>query len=523
MKAPLTVGTAGHIDHGKTALVKALTGCDTDRLMEEKRRGISIELGFAELDLGARSLSLIDVPGHERFVRTMIAGAGGFDLYLMVVAADDGVMPQTREHSIVLDALAISTGVVALTKCDQADELTRAHAIDEVMGLLPGATLVEVSSRTGAGLPALRDALSVAAKAVDNGSGVARDLSGQVVLHVDRVFTVPGRGTVVTGTLWSGTVQLGDRVTILPGGGKARVRQIQVHGHALDYVAPRQRVALNLGGLKRGQVNRGEVVTGRDSLLRPSFRLNVELSLPTGQPDEHERVQVHHGTREAAARVISLGSDRFQLRLEMPVMAAEGDRVVIRRIAPPATLGGGVVLDPVPPRQGAASVGGAVIRRVRPDDRRASDSVALSPSPEIDTEERGELPDDSPEMLALRFLQADGAMPRGSRALADALGVRHKEALDVLAALVSRGCLVRLKQDIWYPIGELEVLMGDVISVGWASGSLTVGQARDALGITRKYALALLDHLDACKLTVRHGDRHLLRWSSDPISDLHLS
>ncbi|HET8757567.1 MAG TPA: selenocysteine-specific translation elongation factor, partial [Solirubrobacteraceae bacterium] len=220
---PLTLGTAGHIDHGKTALVKALTGVDTDRLPEERERGISIALGYAPLTLpSGRRLSVVDVPGHERFVRTMVAGATGIDLYLMTVAADDGVMPQTREHATVLAALGVDAGVVAITKADVAEP---EPAAEEAAELLPDAEVVAVSARTGAGLDELRAALDRAAARAGGRAEQTADLR----LHVDRVFTIRGAGTVVTGTLWSGTAARGDEVTILPAGRRARIRSVEVH------------------------------------------------------------------------------------------------------------------------------------------------------------------------------------------------------------------------------------------------------------------------------------------------------
>src|SRR5690349_1689250 len=232
---PLTLGTAGHIDHGKTVLVRALTGVDTDRLPEERARGISIELGYAQLQLpSGRRLSVVDVPGHERFVRTMVAGATGIDLFLMTIAADDGVMPQTREHAAVLDALGVETGVVAITKCDLADP---ERASGEAAELLPGATIVPVSSRTGEGLDALRAAL-------DRVPVSGRAADGPLRLHIDRVFTIRGAGTVVTGTLWSGTAMRGATVTVLPGGVKARIRAVEVHDAPVERAEAGQRVAL---------------------------------------------------------------------------------------------------------------------------------------------------------------------------------------------------------------------------------------------------------------------------------------
>ena len=252
--APLTLGTAGHIDHGKTALIRALTGVDTDRLPEERERGISIELGYAQLTLpGGRRLSVVDVPGHERFVRTMVAGATGIDLYLMTVAADDGVMPQTREHAAVLAALGVTAGVIAVTKADVADP---DRALREASALLPGAEAVAVSARTGAGLDELGAALERAAEGL---SGRA-EAGGALVLHVDRAFTIRGAGTVVTGTLWAGSAGRGDAVELLPSGRHARVRGVQVHDEPVDRARAGQRVALNLAGVAVDEVARGDVV-----------------------------------------------------------------------------------------------------------------------------------------------------------------------------------------------------------------------------------------------------------------------
>src|SRR4051794_35228555 len=344
---PLTLGTAGHIDHGKTALVGALTGVDTDRLPEEKARGISIALGYAPLTLpSGRRLSVVDVPGHERFVRTMVAGATGIDLFLMVVAADDGVMPQTREHAAVRAALGVTQGVVAVTKADRADP---ARALAEAAALLPGAEAVAVSARTGAGLDDLRAALERAAARVPG----RRDAPGGLRLHVDRAFVVRGAGTVVTGTLWSGEAVRGQQVVVLPGARRARVRGVEVHDASVERAAAGQRVALNLAGLDRGDVRRGDVVAAGGE-LSASYRVDAALAwaTPDARPDTGARIAVHHGTRESAARLVELGGRFFQLRLEEPIVPVPGDRRVTRPLPPPDTRGGGGVLDPAPRRHG---------------------------------------------------------------------------------------------------------------------------------------------------------------------------
>jgi selenocysteine-specific elongation factor len=339
---PLTVGTAGHIDHGKTWLVRALTGKDTDRLPEEQERGISIDLGYAPLELGeGRSLSLVDVPGHERFVRNMVAGATGIDLFLLVIDAGEGARAQTHEHLAIIRLLGIEHGVVALTKADAVDEETRELAAEEARELVPGAVVVATSARTGEGLDELRTALADAADQVGR-----RPSDRPTRLYVDRVFTLKGIGTVVTGTLWSGSVGEGDELRAEPAGLDVRVRSVQVHDRPVERAEAGQRVALALPGVDRGALRRG------DALIAPrsypvSYRLDVALE-PLAEIADGTRLHVHHGTAEHYARVVRIGERHAQLRLASPVVAARGDRVVLRE---GTTLGGGTVLDPAPPRQ----------------------------------------------------------------------------------------------------------------------------------------------------------------------------
>jgi selenocysteine-specific elongation factor len=335
----LTVGTAGHIDHGKTWLVRALTGKDTDRLPEERSRGISIDLGYAPLELpDGRHLSLVDVPGHERFVRNMVAGATGIDLFLLVIDAAEGARPQTLEHLAILRLLGIERGVVAVTKADAVDEETLELALAEATELVPEAEVVAVSALTGAGLDELRAALARAADGAERRAAV-----GGARLYIDRVFTLRGIGTVVTGTLWDGTIAEGDELRVEPAGLDVRVRSVQVHDRPVERAEAGQRVAVNLPGIERAQLGRG------DALVAPGFYpVTYRLDIWLDELDEIPvAVTVHLGTADVPARVARSG-DYAQLRLERPLVAARGDRVVLRAAT---TVGGGRVLDPSPPRR----------------------------------------------------------------------------------------------------------------------------------------------------------------------------
>jgi selenocysteine-specific elongation factor len=356
----IIVGTAGHIDHGKTSLVKALTGIDTDRLKEEKERGISIELGFANLVLSDDlHLGIVDVPGHERFVKTMLAGVGGIDLVVLVIGADEGVMPQTREHLHICELLQVKRGIVALTKVDIIEpdwlEMVQADLEAFLAGtFLEGAPVIPVSSVTGQGLAQLRTALREMAETVE-----PKRHDGIFRLPIDRVFTMRGFGTVVTGTLWSGTVKVGDEVVVLPRELRSRVRRLQVHGQTVEQAWAGQRVAVNLPGLEVDQLNRGDLLAFAGT-LKPAMAFDVSLALLKDAPRalrNRARVRFHLGTSEVLARVVLLdreelnpGEEAFaHLRLEAPATALAGDRYVIRSYSPALTIGGGSVLDPTPP------------------------------------------------------------------------------------------------------------------------------------------------------------------------------
>jgi selenocysteine-specific elongation factor len=472
---PLTIGTAGHVDHGKTALVAALTGVDTDRLPEEKARGMTLVLGFAPLALpGGRVLSLVDVPGHERLLRVMVAGATGIDLFLLVIAADDGVMPQTLEHLRVLEALDVTRGVVAVTKADLADPRPALTAAAKV---LPGAEIVACSARTGAGLADVRAALQRTAAQSPSRSADPRP----AVLHIDRAFSIRGAGTVVTGTLWSGAICRGERLHLLPGSRGARVRGVQVHDRAVDQAAAGQRVAVNLAALERQVVRRGDVLAGPSAELHVTYRFEIELALHEHLSDR-ERVQVHHGTRDTPARAIRLGENRWQLRTERPLIAADGDRVVVRRISPPNTLGGGVIVE--------AAAGGR--RRLEP--KPAPTPVRAVDPPVLDA-----------AALALeRRLRAARHEPPSVAELGD--------QARQLGALHAAGRAVRIGRAMHAHPDAIADVRAVVERIAAAEGTVTLARLRDELGTSRKYAQALLEHLDATRVTRRlANDARVLR------------
>jgi len=355
----VVAGTAGHIDHGKSALVQALTGIDPDRLKEEKERGITIDIGFAHLDLGGGlTLGIVDVPGHERFVKNMLAGVGGIDLVMLVVAADEGIMPQTREHLAICQLLRVKSGLVILTKADLAEpdwlELVREDVRGYLRGtFLDGSPIVAVSAKTGAGLDPLKGHLATLARAVP-----ARGTDATFRLPIDRVFTIRGFGTVVTGTVAGGQITLDERVEIYPRQLQAKVRGLQTHGRPVSAAVAGQRVAVNLQGIERAAIERGDVLS-LPGLLRPTFMLDATCELLADAPaplKPRQRVRFHIGTSEVMARVHLLDAEQIepghrgyvQLRLEAPIVALPRERYVIRSYSPMVTIGGGELLDVAP-------------------------------------------------------------------------------------------------------------------------------------------------------------------------------
>jgi selenocysteine-specific elongation factor len=524
---PLTVGTAGHIDHGKTSLVEALTGKNTDRLPEEHERGISIDLGYAPLELpDGTSLSVVDVPGHERFVRTMVAGASGIDLFLLVIDAGEGARPQTHEHLAILRLLGIEHGVVALTKADLVDDETLELARVEAEELVPGATVVATSARTGAGLDELRAALAEAAARVTR-----HDAEGLARLHVDRSFTLRGIGTVATGTLWSGTIGEGDELRVEPRGRAVRVRSVQVHDRPVARAEAGQRVAASLPGVERRELRRGDVLV-TPGAFRPSFRLDVTLE-PLGEIPA--RVMLHHGTAETSARVARTG-DRFaQLRLSRPVVAARGDRVVLRA---GTTVAGGTVLDSNPPRhadtarfealeRGELLVHAPVLvdgdwrwspewlEELRTELEQGIDSAdPLDPGVPVPAAEwsKAVVPHLGLELRGAKLYRPGAGPELGERGEAAAelealLGLEPVRVEDAQLAryLEEQGRLVRVGDGYAISPAAYERARAALVD------GITLAQLRDALGVGRKTAQLYLERFDADGVTRRVGDARVLR------------
>ena len=612
------VGTAGHVDHGKSTLVHALTGMDPDRLVEEKVRGMTIDLGFAWLPLGdGREVSIVDVPGHERFVKNMLAGVGGIDVALLVIAADEGVMPQTREHLAIVDLLGIPRGLVVLTKRDLVEddwlELVSDEVRQELAGtVLANAPLVPVSATTGQGLPELKAHL---ATLLDRAQ--VRPSAGPPRLPIDRVFTLSGHGTVVTGTLVDGTLRAGDEVEILPAGLRTRVRSLQTHRQRVAEAAAGSRVAANLVGLTVEQVQRGDVLCGPD-WLHPTTAIDVSLRLlpAAGKPlRAADDVLLYVGAAEVPAMVRPLNAIALEpgqtgpvhLRLSHPTVVQRGDRFIIRRPSPAETIGGGEVLD-AHARRGRRGRGDVVLdeelegpallaevlrtRRLwvitdlaarvqRPLEQTAADLRALEvdgravvlrgvtagtaewqglesavrdalaayhaaqplragmPREELRERlgigpalwppvadrliERGVMaehaalahrPDFRPRLSATQEQRTQAiinALVAGAYSPPSLSDVTTDTDAPLLAYLIEQGALVRLNEQLAYPAATYRAMVARVVEA-LGAGPVTVASVRDMLGVSRRYALALLEHLDMQRVTRRSGDeRTLLR------------
>ncbi|PKQ29619.1 MAG: selenocysteine-specific translation elongation factor [Actinobacteria bacterium HGW-Actinobacteria-10] len=626
----LVLGTAGHIDHGKSALIKALTGTDPDRLAEEKERGITIELGFARLELpGGASMGVVDVPGHEKFVRQMVAGATGIDVVMLVIAADDGIMPQTREHLAIIDLLGISRGVVALTKADLVDPDWIEMVRDDVSGLLEGTSLegapiVAVSSKTGAGLDDLRGVLAAIA-----GEAPSRQAVLPLRLPVDRVFTIAGAGTVVTGTLWSGSAARDDEIELYPSRNTGRIRGVQVHGEKVEKAGPGHRVALNIAGLDRDEIQRGDIVAAPGTLA-VTDRFDARFTY-LGFPGDDKsfesgtRVHVHHGTREVLGRVLLMGAAELapgqtslaQLRLEESIAPRYEDRFIVRSYSPTYTIGGGVVLDVLPPRRTtlkpherellealiAHDLAGAALGLLRAravpmtsadvanaigvtrpqvaDDLNKADLQRIKLGSEtyfvtaeaitdiLECAERtlvqfhetnpaatgvaaAALRDKVDKRLDLRLFDAmlqdadwaviEGGQIRHAKAAVSALAEEEKAVAAIRPMLAAQGLapesvmdlaaaarvdvnvarkvlgklaldreVVRLGSELHFDAAAIAGARSALVAYLTANGSGTAAQLRDALGVSRKYAIPLLEYFDAQGVTRREGDVRVLR------------
>ncbi|MFI5375205.1 MAG: selenocysteine-specific translation elongation factor [Candidatus Rokuibacteriota bacterium] len=628
----VVVGTAGHIDHGKTSLVKALTGTDTDRLPEEKARGITIDLGFAFLEeAGELVIEIVDVPGHERFVRNMLAGAGGIDLALLVVAADEGVMPQTREHLAICQILRIKSGLVVLSKADLAEpdwiELVRDDVRRAVADtFLAGRPILPVSVKTGAGLPELRAALAELARAVP-----PKDPDRTARLPIDRVFTVKGFGTVVTGTLVAGRLAIDEKVEVYPRGVQSKVRGLQVHGHAVERATAGQRTAVNLQGVERAAIERGDVLAPAGTLV-PTLLLDGTLELLEDAPrpiKTRDRIRFHAGTQEVMARVLPVGRAELEpgqscparFRLESPLVALPGDRFVARSYSPIVTIGGGTILDIAPPRfkrkgpalaehlallatgepaqvleehlrqAGVAGVRAVDLRARTPfgpqqlrelldglqqagrivavdrewylhrdaSDRLRSQTLALLEVFHEENPLRGGISREelrsrvghaqervfakllgaleaegvvrserdqvrlashairlSPEQervvkgLEADFRSAGAAPPSPEEALARH-GVKGNERHDLFQVLVADRTLLRVRESLFFHAEALRSVQEQLVALLRQKKEIGPADFKDLFGVSRKFAIPLMEYFDAQRVTVRVGERRLLR------------
>jgi selenocysteine-specific elongation factor len=607
------VGTAGHIDHGKSTLITALTGIDPDRLAEEKRRGMTIDLGFAHMTLpSGREIGIVDVPGHARFMRNMLAGAHGLDAVLLVVAADEGVMPQTREHLDILDLLEVRRGIVVLTKTDLVDDEWRGLVEEEVRATLAGtpledAAVIGVSAPGGQGLAELVSALDRLLAGAEE-----RPDAGRARLPVDRVFTMSGFGTVVTGTLVEGSLAAGQELQVTPAGRTVRVRGLQRHGEKVERVGPGNRVAANLSGVDKDQISRGDVLAA-PGWLAPVRRADaaVRVLRAAANPLRHgAEMMLHTGTAEVGCRVIVLETDEIapgatgwvQLYLARPVAAAAGDRFVLRAASPPATIAGGSFVDVSPRRHPRhdASVAISLARRVEGSAleeelrkyprgvtvtsllkataatdadvgalhaRRAGDwifsedawsSIAGRARAELDAYhqafpfragmpreelrsrlgvppasfpaivqglvEEGRVADSNGSLAvpghavaietaggpAAELLRVLGAARFGPPSLGEAMQAAGAGD-ELVRALAARGDIVRVSDDVAFTrdaYGEAVELVRGIVR---DEGSVTVARLRDRMGASRRPVLALLEHLDAQRVTRRVGDARVLR------------
>jgi len=629
----IILGTAGHIDHGKTALIKALTGIDTDRLKEEKLRGITIELGFAHLKLpSGLTIGIVDVPGHERFVKNMVSGATGIDLVALIIAADEGVMPQTREHLEICSLLNIKHGLVILTKIDLVDKEWLGLVRDDVSSFLTGtflqdAPMVEVSSQTGEGIEELVVTLDELTKKISE-----RDPGNFFRLPIDRAFTMRGFGTVVTGTTVSGHIDVGSEVTIYPKGIRSKVRGIQVHHQNMPSVKAGVRTAINLQGLEKEAIVRGDVVAEKDS-LKPTYLVDAVLEYLDGAPKKLQnrtKVRFHCGTSEIIATVILMDRDSLspgdrclaQFRLERPTVVLSKDRFVIRSYSPIRTIGGGYILNPLPSRKrrfskdaleeltvlDTGSDQAIVEQHIKGSRLQGLSKTELSFLTNLGKKDVGEITDRllsnhvifesdmenkifihaefynkaKEEIVAIlgdyhrRFPLKKGLIKEELRSrmagnikeklfnqlindlIQETLIVRdqdtirakdhriklHKEqeelrsqieqiylkegleppyfkdlgqnikeggGMDLLEIMVKDGTLIKVKEDLFFHKKVIEELNRRLVDFIKDRGEITTPELKKLTGVSRKYTIPLIEYFDKMQLTVRIGDKRILR------------
>ncbi|RMG05526.1 MAG: selenocysteine-specific translation elongation factor [Nitrospirae bacterium] len=614
----IILGTAGHIDHGKSALVKALTGIDPDRLKEEKQRGITIDLGFADLHYPDLTVGIVDVPGHERLIRNMLAGAGGIDMVLLVIAADEGVMPQSREHLAICNLLGINAGMIVITKIDLVDEefleLVRSDIEDFVRGtFLEGAEIVPVSSVRGDNIPFLKERIYELAKRVKPKSSL-----GLFRLPIDRVFTLKGFGTIVTGTAISGSLATEDQVEILPAGISSRVRGLQSHGQSIKKAYAGQRVAINLQGVEKEQIHRGDVVVS-PGRFRLTKAVDVRIDLLEDAPVLKDKsvVHFHLATSEVLGRVILYDREELkpgesgfaQVRLDRPLIGVSGDRFIIRRFSPVQTIGGGIILDSLARRRrrkeglddlktylegtlkekistkirkmGQRGVSPQLIEgwinRDLPEIREAVKTLLsngeifsyddtlihrdiynsfrerfldalrrfhknnplkpgmqkevlrslfglpqksfnglISLMDEIVVEKdliklkefsisvTGQFQELKDQITGL--LRKEGFQPPDKKDIAEYTGKSLKEIEDVLKLMAKEGKLKRVTDSYYLLSEDYEKMLSLLRRHFEVKDTMSVGEFRDLLGTTRKFALPFLEHLDSNRVTMRVGD-----------------
>ncbi|GAV25336.1 selenocysteine-specific translation factor [Carboxydothermus islandicus] len=626
------IGTAGHVDHGKTELIKKLTGIDTDRLKEEKKRGISIELGFAHLTLpSGKKAGIVDVPGHERFIKNMLAGVMGFDLVLLVIAADEGIMPQTREHMDILKLLRIKKGIVVVTKKDLVDEDWLNLVVEDIKEFVKGsflenAPIIPVSSITGEGITTLLAEIDRVAEEVEE-----KSRSHYARLPIDRVFTIAGFGTVVTGTLWSGELTVGETVEILPRGLTKKIRNLQVHGQKVERAIAGQRVAINLADVEVKDLERGDWVVTL-GVLKPTRLLDVKFTVLASQekPVHHrQQIRFYLGTAERLGRVLLLDREELepggeayaQIMLEDSVVADRSDRFIIRSYSPMVTIGGGQVLDPYPARkykrfraevienlkikekgEPAELVLNVLLHNPKPMEQKVIEQKTTLPAPTVEesinrllagnkiyqsreklyyaaenyakiltktkeflqayhrqyplrigipkdelksklfndftprefsafleiAEERKELkvsgnkvalPDHFPEFTAelekakeriINYFKQAALTPENLKVILPNFSIKEDLAVELINYLVEQGELIKIDEEIYLDRQHFEEAMVRITKLLKEKGEIVIADVRELLGISRKYALPLLETLDQLKITRRLGDKRVL-------------